>query len=453
VNVKEFEKKEKNTAELTVSASPEEFEVAVAKAYLKDKGRITVPGFRKGKAPRKLIESMYGTGVFYETAAEILYPDLLKAGIDEKKLDTVGRPSVLDSNIGDDKSFTAKFLVSLYPEIKLGQYKGIEAPKPAVRVLKKDVDAEIARVREQNARIQTVEREAKNGDIVNIDFEGFVDGKAFEGGKGEHFDLELGSGHFIPGFEEQLVGAKAGDEKEVKVTFPKEYAKELAGKDAAFKVTVHEVKEKQLPDLDDEFAKDVSELDTFAQYSDSVKEHITEERKAGVQKAFEDAVLSRLVDGVECDVPEAMIDDQVEQMLTNFRYNLAAQGMQLEQYAGMMGMDVEALKKESRPAAEKQIKADLAFEAIAKAENFDITAEQVEDEYKKLAENYKMDIAEIKKSVSEDSVREGLRIEAARKLVFDSAVAEKKEKKDEGETAAEKQETAAEEKPEDKSGK
>ncbi|MGM9522051.1 MAG: trigger factor [Oscillospiraceae bacterium] len=444
MNVKEFEKKEKNTAELTMEVSPEEFEAAVNKAYLKNKSKIAVPGFRKGKAPRKIIENLYGVGVFYEDAVEALYPEALQTGIDQQQIDMVGRPSILDFNIGEDKSLTIKFLVSLYPEVTLGQYKGIVAPKATVRVLKKDVDHEIEHVREQNARIETVEREAKSGDIANIDFEGFIDGVAFDGGKGESVDLELGSGQFIPGFEDQIIGAKAGDSIDVNVTFPKEYAKELAGKDATFKVTVNEVKEKILPDLDDEFAKDVSEFDTFAEYSASVKEQITESRKAEAQKNFEEVVLNRLVEQVQCDIPDAMIDEQVDSMINNFRYNLASQGMELEQYMSMFGMDLEAFKKDTRPTAEKQIKADLAFEAIAKQENFEISDEQIEEEYKKMAENYKVELDVVKKSIDENSIKTGLTIEAARKLVFDSAVIEKKEKK--SEDKEEKSEDKTEEK-------
>ena len=431
MNVKEFEKKEKNTAELTMLISPEEFEDAVNKAYLKNRGRISVPGFRKGKAPRKIIESMYGIGVFYEDAVEALYPEALRSGVEQENITTVGRPSVLDFNIGEDKSLTIKYLVSLYPEVTLGQYKGIAAPKPTVRVLKKDVDREIEKVREQNARIQVVDRVGKAGDIANIDFDGYVDGEQFEGGKADGVDLELGSGQFIPGFEDQVIGSKAGDHIDVKVTFPQEYAKELAGKEAVFKVTVNEIKEKILPDLDDEFAKDVSDFDTLAEYSADIKEHITEERKADAQRAFEEVVLSRLVDNVQCDVPEAMIDEQVESMMNNFRYNLASQGIELEQYFNMMGMDLELFKKESRPTAEKEIKADLAFEAIAKQEDFEITDDAIEAEYNRLAENYHVDIDAIKKAVDVDSVRTGLKIQAARDLVFSSAVAEKKEKKTE----------------------
>lgn len=429
MNVKEFEKKEKNTAELTVEVSAEEFEAAVNEAYLKVRGRIFIPGFRKGKAPRRMIENIYGVGVFYEDAVELLYPEALQFAVKQEKLDIVGQPSVLDFDISEEKTLTLKYLVSLYPEIKLGKYKGIAAPKPAVRVTKKDVEREIDRVRESNARIQSVEREAKSGDIANIDFEGFIDGTAFDGGKGEHYDLELGMGQFIPGFEDQLIGAKAGEERDVNVTFPKAYAPELAGKDATFKVKVNEVKEKILPEADDEFAKDVSEFDTFEEYSLSIKEKITEQRRGDVKKAFEDVVLSRLVDGAECDVPDAMIDDQVEHMIENFSYSLSAQGMSFEQYMSMMGMDVESFKKETRPTAEKQIILDLALEAIVKEENFEISDDEAEAEYERIAASNGIDVENVKKAVNAESIKQGLRIEAARKLVLDSAVAEKKEKK------------------------
>ena len=429
MNVKEFEKKEKNTAELTVVTTPEEFEAAVQKAYIKNRGRINVPGFRKGKAPRRMIESMYGAGIFYEDAGEALAPEALDAGIREKELDTVGRPSILDFNIGEDKSLTLKFRVSLYPEVKVSKYKGIAAPKMAVRVTKKDVDREIESARQRNARIESVDRAAKNGDIVNIDFEGFIDGVAFDGGKGEGHDLELGSGQFIPGFEDQLIGAKAGDQVDVNVTFPENYAPELASKAATFKVKVNEVKVKELPELDDEFAKDVSEFDTLEEYSASVKEELSERKREEAQRAFEEVVMSRLTDNVECEIPDDMVEEHLDSMLNNFRYNLARQGMELEQYFSMMGMSVETFRQETRPTAEKQIKLDLAFEHIAKTEDFPVSDEDVENEYKRLADEYHMGVDEVKRAVTADSVKTGLKLEKAKKLVLDTAVAEKKEKK------------------------
>ena len=451
MNVKEFEKKEKNTAELTVLVTPEEFEAAVQKAYLKGRGRIQIPGFRKGKAPRKMIEAMYGQGAFYEDAVEALAPEALDAGIREKELSTVGRPSILDFNIGEDKSLSVKFLVSLYPEVKLEGYKGIEAPKPDVKVTEKDVERELESVRQQNARIETAERPAQNGDIVTIDFEGFMDGKPFDGGKGENHDLELGSGQFIPGFEEQLVGKSAGEDTDVNVTFPEAYAPELAGKDATFKVHVREVKSKELPALDDEFAKDASEYDSLAEYKASVKNELTEQRRGQAQSAFEEAVMSRLADKVECQVPEAMIDEQVDQMISNFRYNLASQGWEMEQYFSMMGMSVDDFRKNTRPTAEKQIKLDLAYEHIAKTEDFPVSDEDVEKEYQRLADQYKMQLDEVKRAITVDSVKTGLKLEKARQLVLDTAVAEKKTAKKAAKKTEEKEEemteAPAEEKP------
>lgn len=426
--VKNFEKKEKNTAELTVEATAEEFEAAVNKAYLKGRSRISIPGFRKGKAPRKMIEAMYGTGAFYEDAAEELYPEMLQFGVTEEKLDVVGRPGIADMKVGEEKNLTVKFVVALYPEVVVKDYKGIEAPKPAVKVLKKDVDREIDKVREQNARVETVERKAKKGDIATIDFEGFMDGVAFEGGKGEDYDLELGSGTFIPGFEEQIVGKKAGDDFDVNVTFPTEYAPELAGKDATFKVSLKNVKEKILPELDDEFAKDVSEFDTLKEYQDSVKAELTEKRKSEAEEAFKNVVLSRLVDKVEGDIPDAMIEDHVDNMIGNFKYNISTQGMDFDTYLKMMGMSEEMLRVELRPTAEKEIKADLAYEYIAKTENFEVTDEDVEGEYKRLADQYGMEIESIRKAVSADSVKTGLVIDKAKDFVLANAKVEKEKK-------------------------
>ncbi len=431
MNVKEFEKKEKNTAELTVLVSAEEFDAAVQRAYLKNRGRIQLPGFRKGKAPRKMIESIYGAGVFYEDAVEDVAPAALETGIREKDLSTVGRPSILDFNIGEDKALTVKFLVSLYPEVKLEGYTGIAAPKMAVRVTKKDVEREIDRVRERNARIETVERPAQKGDIVNIDFEGFLGDTPFEGGKGEDHDLELGSGTFIPGFEDQLIGKAAGEDCDVNVTFPEAYAPELAGKDATFKVHVNEVKMKELPALDDEFAKDVSEYDTLEEYTASVKTELSEHRREEAQKGFEEVVLSRLTDKVEADIPDAMVEAHLDDMVQNFRYNLMQQGMQLEQYLSMMGMDVESFRKDMRSTAEKQIKLDLAFEHIAKTEDFPVSDEDVEAEYKRLCDEYHMKDEEVRRAVTVDSVKTGLKLERAKKLVLDTATVEKKEKKEE----------------------
>ena len=426
MTVKDFEKKEKSTAEFTVETTPEEFEAAVNKAYLKNRGRINMPGFRKGKAPRKMIEAMYGTGVFYDDAVEEIYPDALDAGIKENGLSVVGQPAVIDMKIGEDKSLTLKFRVAVYPEIKVEGYKGIEAPKPPVTVSDAEVDRELQRVREQNARVETAERPAKAGDIATIDFVGYMNGEPFEGGAGEDYDLEIGSGTFIPGFEDQLIGKSAGEETEVNVTFPEAYAPELAGKPATFKVTVKNVKEKLLPELDDELAKDVSEFDTLDEYKASLKAELTEKRQKTAEEDFRNIVLSRLVDKVEGEIPDAMIDDQVQNMIDNFKYNIRAQGMDYEQYLKMMGMEESGLRTELRPTAEKEIKADLAFEFIAKEEKFEISDEKVEAEYQRLADEYGMKLEDIKRAVLPDAVKTGLQIDAAKEYVYGNAVAAEK---------------------------
>ncbi|MBQ4381673.1 MAG: trigger factor [Oscillospiraceae bacterium] len=428
--VKDYEKKEKSTAELTVEFTPEEFEAAVNKAYLKGRGRISIPGFRKGKAPRRIIEAMYGTGAFYEDAVEELYPTALENAVKEKNLAIVGRPSVTDMSVGEDKSLTLKFLVSLYPEVKVEGYKGIAAPKPAVTVSDADIDRELGKVREQNAREETVEREARSGDIANIDFVGYMDGKPFEGGKGEDYDLELGSGTFIPGFEDQIVGHSVGDEFDVNVTFPEAYAPELAGKDATFKVTLKGVKMKELPELDDEFAKDVSEFDTLDEYKASIRKDLEKKRADEADRAFRDVVISRLVDKVEGEVPDAMVEEHLDQMVGNFRYNLSAQGMELEHYLSMMGMDEKALRDELRFNAEKEVKSDLAMEYIAKQESFEVSDEDVEAEYERLGKEYSMDVDSVKKAISADSIKTGLKLDKAKELVLSTAVEEKKETED-----------------------
>lgn len=431
MNVTDFEKKEKSTAELIVAVTPEEFEAAINKVYMKVRGRLNIPGFRKGKAPRRIIENIYGTGVFYEDAIDEIAPDALDKAVKEKELDVVGRPSVSDVKVGDDKSLTLKFIVALYPEITVSDYKGIAAPMPSVAVSDADIDRKLKEVREQNARVETVERAAQNGDIATIDFEGFVDGKAFDGGKGEDYDLELGSGTFIPGFEDQIVGHEVGDSFDVNVTFPEAYAPELAGKDATFKVTVNEIKEKLLPELDDELAKDVSEFDTLEEYKQSIREELTAKRVEDAKNAFNEVVLSRVVEKVEGDIPEAMIDEHLDHMIDNFKYNLKTQGMELKDYAGMFGMDEDMFRQQIRPNAEKEVKADLAYEYIAKVEDFEISDEKIEAEYERLAKEYDMKVEDVKKAVTADSIKTGLKIDAARELVLSSAVVEAEPEKTE----------------------
>ncbi|MGE4485607.1 MAG: trigger factor [Oscillospiraceae bacterium] len=426
MNVKSFEKKEKNTAELTVEVSAEKFEEAVNQAYRKNRNSISVPGFRKGKAPRKIIENMYGASVFYEDAIEILYPQAFEFAVTSEKLSIVGQPGLLDVNISDEKIVTIKYSVALYPEVKMGEYKGITAPKESVRILKKDVDEEIEQIRKRNARIVTADREAATGDTAIIDFEGFLDGKPFEGGKGTDYSLVLGSGQFIPGFEEQVVGMKAGEERDINVSFPEEYTADLAGKPVVFKVKLCEVKESILPELDDEFAKDVSEFDTLEAYRNSIKDNLTERKKSQADKAFEEAVMDKIIEGMACEVPDAMVDERINQTIQSYSYNLSSQGMSFENYLQMMGTNMDDYKASMRPSAEKQIKADIALEQIAKTEDFEVSDEEAEAKYSEFAEKYSMEMDAVKKAINEDAVKQQIKIEKAEKLIYSTAVTEKK---------------------------
>lgn len=443
MNVKNIEKKEKNTAEITVEITAEEFDKAVNAAYLKNRTKINIPGFRKGKAPRKMIEKMYGESVFFEDALDALYPEAYTFAIVTEKIEAVSQPTLLDVNIGDDKTVTIKYSVALYPEVKIGEYKGIEAAKPAVRVLKSEVEEELERVRKRNARVQTADREAKMGDIVNIDFEGFKDGVPFEGGKDTAYDLTLGSGYFVPGFEEQLVGAKAGDEKEVNITFPENYTEELAGKDVVFKVKVNEVKESILPDLDDEFAKDVSEFDTLDEYKASLKTEISTRKKAAAENTFKENVMSKLIESMECDIPQGMIDERVDSTIENYNYRLQEQGMTFESYIQMLGMEIDAFREMAAKSATRELQEEIALDKIAELEAIEIPVNDIEAEYKKLAEQYNIDVDEVKKGINADTIIMVLRRDKAADILYSSAVVEKKKAKKE-ETASSDEEKAEE---------
>lgn len=339
MNVKSCENQEKSTVALTVEVSAEEFEAAIEKAYQKLRKKINVPGFRPGKAPRKMIEGMHGAEVFYDEAINIAMPDAYEAAVSEKKLDAVGYPQVELEGEVTKEGFTFKAIVPVYPAVKLGEYKGLSAPKAAVKVTAADVDARLTEMADRNTRLVSVEREAKNGDTTVIDFEGFLDGKPFEGGKGENFNLELGSGSFVPGFEEQVVGMKAEDEKDIDITFPEDYHAELAGKAVVFKVKVHEVKEKDVPTMDDEFAKDVSEFDTLKDLKADIKKKITEERETAANQTFEDNLLQQVAENITVEVPDAMVETQARRFLDNFKMQIQQQGIPYEQYMSMTGMD------------------------------------------------------------------------------------------------------------------
>ena len=422
MSVKSCEKLEKSKVALTIEVGAEEFEAAVNKAYLKMRGKMSIPGFRPGKAPRKIIEGMYGADVFYEEAVNIVLPQAYEAAVKEQELDVVGYPEVDLENCGKE-GVTFKCTVAVYPEVKLGQYKGLEAPKAEVKVMAADVNARLKEMADRNSRLVSVERAVKKNDTANIDFEGFDNGVAFDGGKGENFDLEIGSGSFVPGFEDQLIGMKAGEEKEIDITFPENYTPELAGKPVVFKVTINEVKAKEVPAIDDEFAKDVSEFDTLKELKADMKKKMTEERKIAAQQAFEDALMKKVADGIEADIPEDMVKAQAERMLEGFKQQLASQGIPFEQYLQMTGMTNETFLAQAHQPALDQVRMDLAVEAIVKAEGLEASDEDVENEMKNIAEKYGMDPESVKKYLPADQVKEQVIREKVIKVVADAGVA------------------------------
>ena len=439
MNVKSVEKLEKSQVAVTVEVTAEEFEAAVQKAYLKMRNKISVPGFRPGKAPRKMIEKLYGEGVFYSDAVDAALPDAYTQAIGSSGLDVVGYPEVeiVDDQIGKD-GFTFKATVAVYPEVELGQYKGVSAVKEEVKVTADDVKERLNEMAERNSRLVSVDRKAKKGDIAVIDFEGFDNGEAFEGGKGENYELELGSGSFVPGFEDQVIGMKAGDEKDLDITFPEDYHKDLAGKKVVFHVKAKEIKCKELPKLDDDFAKDVSEYDTLKELKDSIKREITEQREQAAKFAVESSLMEKVAEGIECDIPDAMVEEQCARFLDDFKQRLQAQGIPYDQYCKMTGMDEKKFMEDGKEPALRQVRMDLAVNAIIKEENLDATDEEVEKQYSDLAEKYSMDINELKKYLDEMSVRAQIIRDKAINLVVDSAKVEKKKapkKETEGEAA------------------
>ena len=447
MSVKSCEKLEKSQVALTIEVGAPEFQAAVEKAYQKMRRKINVPGFRPGKAPRKLIEKMYGAEVFYEEAINIAFPEAYDDAVKEQDLRVVGYPSV--ELVGDATAdgFTFKATVPVYPEVTLGQYKGLSAPKDEVKVSAADVDERLKALQNRNARLVSVDREAKEGDTAVIDFEGFLDGKPFDGGKGENYSLELGSHTFIPGFEEQVVGMKAGDEKDLHVTFPEDYHQDLAGKAVVFKVKVHEVKEKEVPAMDDEFAKDVSEFDTLKDLKADLKKKITAEREDTAKRAFEDALMEQVAEGITADVPDAMVEAQARQFLDNFKIQLAQQGIKYDEYMKATGMDESKLVEDAKEPALKQVRMDLAMAAIIKEENIDATDEEVEAEFQKMADQYGMDLETVKKYLQADQVKDQLKSQKAIAVVADSATAIKPEKKTARKSAKKAEDAEGEEKP------
>ena len=422
MSVKSCEKLEMSKVALTIEVGAEAFEAAVNKAYLKMRNKLNIPGFRPGKAPRKMIESMYGAEVFYEEAVNAILPEVYEEAVKEQGLEVVGYPEVEIESVGKD-GVVFKCTVAVYPEVELGQYKGLEAVRAEVKVMAADVNARLKEMAERNSRLVSVERAVKKGDTANIDFEGFDNGVAFEGGKGEAFDLEIGSGSFVPGFEEQLIGMKAGEEKDIDITFPENYTPELAGKPVVFKVKVNEVKVKELPAIDDEFAKDVSEFDTLKDLKADIKKKMTEDRKAAAQRAFEDVLMTKVAEGIKADIPDEMVEFQAEKMVDGFKQQLASQGIPFDQYVKMTGMTVEAIKADAMEPARQQVRMDLAVEAIIKAEGLEVSDDEVEAEFKKLSEMYSMDIEMVKKYLPAEQVKEQVMREKVIKVVADSAKA------------------------------
>ena len=421
--VKNVEKKEDNTLTFQVESDAAEFEAAVNAAYLKNKHSINIPGFRKGKAPRAVVEGMYGAEVFYQDAMDELAPKAFEQGVTENDVKFVGAPSIVDVNVTDDKTVAYTFSVTLYPEVTLGQYKGLSAERYPAEVDEDEIGYELEAARKRNSRKVDVEREAQMGDVANIDFDGYLNGERFDGGKAEAYDLELGSGSFVPGFEDQVIGMKAGEEKDIDITFPENYAPELAGKAVVFKIKLNNLSVNELPELDDEFAKDVSEFDTLADLKKDIKARLTKTRQEESDRAFEDAAVDAAAKNITVEIPACMIDEQVDRQMEQFGYQLQMQGMKMEDYAKMMGGNVDGLRQSLRPMAEQTVRTSLLLEAVAEAEKIEVLDEEVEEELKKMADQYQMELEKVKAAVSTDSVREELKTRKAAKFIAENAKA------------------------------
>ena len=423
----QVEKLEKNMAKLTIEVSAEDLEKAMQAAYQKAKGRITLPGFRKGKAPRKMIEQMYGKGIFLEDAANALIPEHYSKALEECDLEIVSQPEIDVTQAEPGKAFIFTAEVAVKPEVTLGEYKGVEVPKSETEVTDEDVEAELKKEQEKNSRTVTVEdRGAENGDITTIDFEGFVDGEAFEGGKGTDYPLTLGSNSFIPGFEDQLVGAKAGDHVEVKVTFPEEYqAKELAGKEAVFQCDVKKVEAKELPELDDDFAQDVSEFDTLAEYKEDVKKNLTEKKEKAARTAKENAAVDKAIENAQMDIPELMTKTECRQMMDDFSRRMQQQGLSMEQYFQFTGQSMDKMMEDMKPQALKRIQTRLVLEKVAEAENIQPSEEEITEEIQKMADAYKMEADKIREAIGEsglEQMKKDMAVQKAVTVIADAAV-------------------------------
>ncbi|MCI8415884.1 MAG: trigger factor [Lachnospiraceae bacterium] len=423
----QVENLEKNMAKLTIEVPAEELDQALQNAYLKNRGKISVPGFRKGKVPRQLIEKMYGVGIFYEDAANALMPGAYSKAVEESGLDIVSQPEISVTQIEKGQPFIFTAQVAVKPPVTLGAYKGVEVPKADLTVTEEEIKAEVDKERESNSRTITVEdRPVADKDIAVIDYEGFVDGVAFTGGKGTDYPLTIGSGTFIPGFEEQLIGAEIGKEMEVHVTFPEEYhAEELKGKAAVFKCTVKELKVKELPEADDEFAKDVSEFDTLEEYKEDIRKKLTEKKEKAAKAAREDAVIAKIIEEAQMEIPDAMVETQARQMVDEFAQRMMSQGLSMDQYMQYTGTNVEKMTEQMRPQALQRIQSRLVLEAVAAAENLEASQEELKEEVQKMADMYKMEVEkleEILDDTSRNQMREDIAIQKAVELVRDSAV-------------------------------
>ena len=422
MNLISCEKLEKSMVELQFSIDAETFKAAVNNAFKREGKKYAIPGFRKGKAPRHMIEKMYGSDIFHYDAVNDLFPEAYEAAVKEAKIDVVGRPDPEVVSMSEADGVVLKVKVAVKPEVELGEYAGLTVTKEAKNVNEADVDAEVKRMQDRNGRLMTREGAAENGDTVDIDFEGFVDGKAFEGGKAEHYSLVLGSGSFIPGFEDQVVGHSAGEEFDVNVKFPEEYgAAELAGKDATFKIKLHEVKYKELPALDDDFAKDVSEYDTLDELKDSIRNNIKTNLDKQAEQKVENDLMDQVIANMKADIPDAMVDSRIDELVQDFEYRISQQGLKLADYLKYMGMNIEQFRAQFKEQADKQVKMRLAMEAIVAKEGITASDEEFEEEVKRIADAYKMEADKVKSIVDAAAVKADLAINKAIDFVKEKA--------------------------------
>ena len=422
MNLISCEKLEKSMVELQFSIDAETFKAAVNNAFKREGKKYAIPGFRKGKAPRHMIEKMYGSDIFHYDAVNDLFPEAYEAAVKEAKIDVVGRPDPEVVSMSEADGVVLKVKVAVKPEVELGEYAGLTVTKEAKNVNEADVDAEVKRMQDRNGRLLTREGAAENGDTVDIDFEGFVDGKAFEGGKAEHYSLVLGSGSFIPGFEDQVVGHSAGEEFDVNVKFPEEYgAAELAGKDATFKIKLHEVKYKELPTLDDDFAKDVSEYDTLDELKDSIRNNIKTNLDKQAEQKVENDLMDQVIANMKADIPDAMVDSRIDELVQDFEYRISQQGLKLADYLKYMGMNIEQFRAQFKEQADKQVKMRLAMEAIVAKEGITASDEEFEEEVKRIADAYKMEADKVKSIVDAVAVKADLAINKAIDFVKEKA--------------------------------